>query len=91
MFHLPFGILSTDENVRATLYSILGTLRSDDGDKNIKKAIGLVTKITILYVHHAFLYITLLSLHDYDVKMPNFTLYRERTNFLPLFELGYCS
>ena len=56
-----------------------------------QKAIGLVTKITILYVHHAFLYITLLLLHDYDVKMPNFTLYRERTNFLSLSELGFGS
>ena len=30
----------------------------------------------MLHVHHAFLYISLPSLHDYDVKMPNFTLYR---------------
>ena len=26
-----------------------------------------------LHVHHAFLYISLLSLHDYDVKLPNLT------------------
>ena len=26
-------------------------------------------------MHHAFLYISLLPLHDYDVKMPNFTFY----------------
>ena len=31
-----------------------------------------IGKTTILHVHHAFLYISFLSLHDYDVKMPNF-------------------
>ena len=59
------------------------TLRSDDGDRNenVTKAIGLITKTTTLHLHHrvAFLYISLPSLHDYDVKMPNFTLYRGRT------------
>ena len=45
----------------------LGTLRSDDGDSNgnSTKAIGLISKTTILHVHHAFLYISLPSLHDY--------------------------
>ena len=50
---------------------VLGTLRSDDGDgnKDVKKAIGLITKTTILHVHHTFfvLYISLPSLYDYDV------------------------
>ena len=74
----------------------VGTLRSDDGDGNgnSTKAIGLITKTTILLVHHAFLYISLPSLHDYDVKMPNFTLYRGRTQAttkLPLSTLGYGS
>ena len=30
-------------------------------------------KTTTLHVHHVFLYISLPSLHDYDVKMHNFT------------------
>ena len=30
-------------------------------------------KTTTLPTHHAFLYISLPSLHDYDVKMPNFS------------------
>ena len=30
-------------------------------------------KTTTLHTHHAFLYILLLSLHDYDVKMLNFS------------------
>ena len=49
---------------------------------------GLLSKTTTLHVHHAFLYISLLSLQDYDVKMPDFTLYGGRkeakTNFLSL-------
>ena len=59
-----------------------GTLRNHDGDdnENAKKATGLMSKTTTLHVHHAFLYISLLSLHNYDVKWPNFkfTLERER-------------
>ena len=58
--------------------TLIGTLRSDDGDGNgnATKAIGLISKTTISHVHHAFLYISLPLLHDYDVKMPNFTMYR---------------
>ena len=35
---------------------IIGTLRCDDGDGNedVKKAIGLITKTTIFHVHHTF-------------------------------------
>ena len=33
-----------------------------------KKTIGLMGKTTGLPVHHAFLYISLPSLHNYDVK-----------------------
>ena len=45
-----------------------------DGNENGKKAIGLdKRKTTTLHVHHAFLYISLLSLHDHNVKFPNFT------------------
>ena len=31
-----------------------------------------MSKTTTLHVHHAFLYISLLSIHNYDVKWPNF-------------------
>ena len=49
---------------------ILGTIRSNDGDGNgnAVKIISLISKTTILRVHHAFLDISLPSLHDYDVK-----------------------
>ena len=43
-----------------------------------QKKIGLISKTTTLHVHHAFLYISFLFLHDYDVKMPNFAFYRGR-------------
>ena len=33
-----------------------------------------------LHVHHAFLYISFPLLHDYNVKMPNFTFWRGREN-----------
>ena len=40
---------------------IIGTLRSNDadGNENVKKTIGLISKTTTLHVHHAFLYISL--------------------------------
>jgi len=58
----------------------LGTSRNCDGDgkQNVKKAIGLMSKTTTLHVHHAFLYISLLSLHNYNVKWPNFKFTWER-------------
>ena len=51
-----------------------GTLRNydDNGKENVKKVIGLMSETTTLHVHHAFLYISLLSQHNYDVKWPNF-------------------
>ena len=34
-----------------------------------------IGKTTTLHVHHAFLCISLPSLHDYDLKLPNFTFF----------------
>ena len=44
-----------------------GGLSNDGGDANENG------KTTTLHVHHAFLYISLPSLHDYNVKVPKFT------------------
>ena len=50
-----------------------------DGNENGKKAVGLIKKkiktttTTTLHLHHALLYISLPSFHDYDVKLPNLT------------------
>ena len=49
-----------------------------DGDKNVKKTMGIITKTTTLHVQHAFLYISFPFLHDYDVKIPNFACYGGR-------------
>ena len=59
---------------------ILGTLRSNnaDGDEDVKKTIGFISKTIALHVHHTFLYISFPFLHDYDVKMPNFVFYGGR-------------
>ena len=74
----------------------LGSLRNDDddGNENGKKPIGLISKTTTLYVHHAFLYISLPSLHDYDVKMPNCKFYvgrKQATTNLFFFSLNLSS
>ena len=66
---------------------IIGSFSNDDGDgnENVKKAIGLLSKKTSLHVHHPFLYISLPLLHDHDVKMSSFRFYGGRrqvtTNF----------
>ena len=65
---------------------LLGRFSNDDGDgdgdgngnEDVKKPIGLLRKTTTLHVHHAFLYISLPSLHYYDVKMPNCKFYGGR-------------
>ena len=73
------------------MYKTFGSLRSDEGDgnENVEKTIRLITKTIILPVHHAFLYISLPSLHDYDVKMPNFTMYRGSTQATTKFPLSF--
>ena len=50
--------------------ALLGSLRCHygDGNENVKKQLVKVSKTTTLHVHHAFLYISLPSLHDYDVN-----------------------
>ena len=57
----------------------VGTLRNydSDGNEKVKRAIGLMSKTTTLHVHHAFLYISFLSLHNNDV---NFLSLRENGN-----------
>ena len=58
--------------------NLIGSLSNDDGNQDVKKAIGLLRTTTSLNLHHAFLYISLPSLHDYDVKMPNCKFYGGR-------------
>ena len=56
----------------------MGSLRKNDGDgnENGKKSNWFrLAKQQLLHVHHAFLYNSLPSLHDCDVKPPSFTFY----------------
>ena len=63
----------------------IGSFSNDDGDgsEDVKKAMGLLRKTTTLHVHHAFLYISSPSLHDYDVKLPNCKFYGGREQATP--------
>ena len=56
---------------------ILGSLSNNEGNSNEdgKKAIGLDWQNNNIAREHSFLYIFLPSLHDYHVKVPNFTFY----------------
>ena len=73
-YQLPVAILDVRE-VKVLVFKVPNKdLRNYDGDgkENVKKAIVLMSKTTTLHLHHAFLLISLLSLHNYDVKWPNF-------------------
>ena len=68
-------ILDFTEAFDTVFHAILQSAGNDDGDgnENGKKAIDLFSKTTTLHMQHTFLYISLPSLRDYDVKMPNFS------------------
>ena len=71
----------------------IGTLRSNDadGNENVKKTIGLISKTTTLHVHHAFCTFLCPFLHDCDVKMPNFAFYGGRKQATTKFYFSYCT
>ena len=56
----------------------VGSFSDGDGNENMKNAVGLLSKTTSVHMHHAFLYISLLLLHDYNLKMLSFTFYGGR-------------
>jgi len=75
---------------------LVESFSNHDGDGNVnekgKKAIGLISKTNTLHVYLTFLYISLPSLKNYDVKMPNFTFYGEHKSddelFFPFLNLS---
>ena len=75
-----------------TPHDKLGSFSNGDGNENVKKAIGLITKTTSLLVHYTFWYISLLSQHNQDVKFPDGTFYgghrHTTTNFSFCFYMG---
>ena len=60
------------------LLGIIGTLRSNDADGKRQRlsfiSLTVLGFAYIWHVHHAFLYISLSSLHDYNVKVPRMCL-----------------
>ena len=74
-----------------SLNMVLGSFSNDggDGNENVKSAIGLLSKTTSWHVHHAFLYISLPLLRDYDVKMPDFTFYGGRKQATTKFSFSF--
>ena len=68
-------ILDFTETFDTVSQAILQSAGNGDGygNENGTKAIDLFSKTTTLHVQHTFLYISLPSLRDYDVKMPNFS------------------
>ena len=80
MFILLLVFYYSTKITLGVLLALLGSFSNDDGDgkEDVKKAMGLLRKTTTLHVHHAFLYISLPSLHECDVKMPNCKFYGGR-------------
>ena len=74
---------------------IIWTLRSNDadGNGNVNKTIGLMSKTTTSHVHHTFLYISVPFLLDYDMKLPISRFLedvnKQRRNFISLSGPGY--
>ena len=68
-----FDVLVAVRVVRSQSPPLIGTLRSDDATamRTSKIRIDLVDKTTALHVHLTFLYISLLFLHGYDMKLPD--------------------
>ena len=57
-----------------TSVKVIGSFSNNGDDENEKRAMGLLSKTTTLHMHHTFLYVSLPSLHDHHVKLPNFML-----------------
>ena len=59
-----------------------------DGNENVKKAIGLLSRTTSLHMHHT-LYISSPLLHDYNMKMPSFMFYGGRKEATTKFSFSF--
>ena len=77
------------QTIRFWCPDVLGSLSNapDDGDgnENGKLQKVYISKTTTLHVHHACSYIPLPSLHDYDLKVPNFTFCGRRKHKTTIF------
>ena len=68
---------------------VIGSFSNDGDDENEKRAMGLLSKTTTLHMHHTFLYVSLPSLHDYHVKLPNFTLCEGHKQATTIFSFSF--
>ena len=59
--------------------------RAKTGKEMYKKRDARAKLLATLYVHYAFLYISLPSLHYYNVKVPNFTFFRGQEHKTTIF------
>ena len=80
MFPVKVFIRKLKSKLRYVVYSRNLTKPRRRRQRERQKTIGLMSNTTTLHVYHAFWYISLPSLHNYDVKWPNsqFTWERER-------------
>ena len=75
-FDLPFLLLLLERSHHREFRHL--TKPRPRQQRERQKTKGLMSKTTTLHVHHAFLYLSLPSLHNYDVKWPNFKFTWER-------------
>ena len=74
-YSLPCDLTQVDHTLRRSRL-----IQRRDRNENVKKKNINKRRLSGMHVHHtffSFLYISLPFLHDYNVKMPNFTLYGE--------------
>ena len=71
---------------------IMGSLSKDDGhgSENDTKTVCLDWQNNNCARDHVLLYIWLPSLHDYDVKLPNFTFYGGREHMITILYISLC-
>ena len=64
-----------------SVFEAIGIVSNKEGDgiEIGKKAVGLKSKTTTPHVNHAFLYISLRLLHDYNLKLPSFNVMLHET------------
>ena len=74
-------------------YLLLGTLRPSDvdGNENVKKTIGLISKQELCTCIMLFCTFLCPFLNDYDMNMPNFAFYGGRKQATTKLYFSYCT
>ena len=76
------GLESVYNSLFTDSFKMTGTLPWLRRKRERQTEQGFMRQTTTLHVHRAFLYISSLSLHDYDVKIPNFAFKLEAGRLL---------